>query len=288
MEQTEVGIILEGGAMRSIFSAGILDFFLDKNIKIPNVLAVSAGAYTGMNYVSEQRERIMQALVYPLDEYKYMGIGSLLKKGTFFDMDYLFDEIQRKKAPYDFEKLKQFTGRFITSTVDMLTGEVVYFEDFADEDEYFKILRAANSLPLIAKISDIGGRPMMDGGIADAIPVTKALQEGWQKMVVVLTRDSSYRKKPSNFLYRKLMEFVYRKYPKFVEVTLGRYKVYNDALDTLDRLEREGRAFVYRPTTLTVGNNESNVETLKQYYQHGYDIAAERYEELQEFLQREI
>ncbi|MBR6628052.1 MAG: patatin family protein [Lachnospiraceae bacterium] len=284
MENTEVGIILEGGAMRSVFSAGVLDCFLDSDIRIPNIIAVSAGAYTGMNYVSGQKGRIMQSVVYPLKEYKYMGMKPFLKKGTFFDMDFLFDEVQRKRAPYDFGRLKEFAGRFMLSTVDMLTGEVLYFDDFEDEDEYFKVLRAANSLPLIAKISDIGGRPLMDGGVADAIPVTKALEEGWKKLIVVLTKDASYRKKPSGFWYNKLLAWVYRKYPAFVKAALERHNPYNEALDTIAQMEQAGRAFVFRPTDVVVGNSECNVQKLEEYYRHGYDMASERLDELKAFL----
>lgn len=280
----EVGLLLEGGAMRSVFSAGVLDLFLEEGIQIPNVMAVSAGAYAGMNYVSGQKGRIMSAVVEPLQDYKYMGFGTFLKKGTFFDMDYLFREVPKSRAPFHFDKLKAFPGRFLTSTVNLLTGECVYHESFRDEEEFFAICRAANSMPLIAKVTQIGGAPMMDGGMADAIPVEKALQEGWDKIVVVLTRDYNYRKKANGGLYMTAIRAVYRKYPEFVKILKKRDVRYNQALDTLAQLERQGRAFVLRPSCVTVGNNESDVPTLKQYYQHGYQTAKARLEELRNFL----
>jgi len=280
-----IGIILEGGAMRSVFSAGVLDFLMDKGVHIPNVLAVSAGAYAGMNYVSGQRGRCMKAVVEPLKEYCYMGLGTFLKKGTFFDMDYLFHEVPKNKVPFDFEAFQNFDGRFITSTVDCSTGEAVYHETFENDEEFFHICKAANSLPIIAKISNIAGKPMLDGGMADAIPITKALEEGWQKMIVVFTRESSYRKKEKMNPYLAVTNFVYRKYPKFLELIKERAKRYNDAIDTVLRLEQEGRAFVLRPTELTVGNNEADVEKLTAYYQHGYDTMQKRYEELLKFLE---
>lgn len=279
-----IGIILEGGAMRSVFSAGVLDFLMEKELHIPNVLAVSAGAYAGMNYVSGQKGRCVKSVVEPLREYCYMGLGTFLKKGTFFDMDYLFDEVPKKKAPFDFQAFQNFKGRFITSTVDCSTGETVYHEQFKNEEEFFSVCKAANSLPLIAKISDIDGRPMLDGGVADAIPISRALEEGWQKIIVVFTRDASYRKKERSDFYMAATRLVYRKYPKFLELIKDRAKRYNASIDKVADLEKEGRAFVLRPTHLTVGNNESNVEKLTAYYNHGYETMREKYEELLRFL----
>lgn len=279
-----VGIILEGGAMRSVFSAGVMDCLMDKKLHIPNVLAVSAGAYAGMNYASGQKGRCLKSVVEPLREYCYMGLGTFLKKGTFFDMDYLFEEIPRHKVPFDFEAFRKFKGRFITSTVDCNTGETIYHEDFRDEEEFFAICKAANSLPLIAKISQIQGSPMLDGGVADAIPISKALEEGWQKIVVVFTRDASYRKKEQSDFYMAATRLVYRKYPKFLELIKDRAKRYNDSIDKIAELEKEGRTFVIRPTLLTVGNNESDPDKLTAYYKHGYDTMREKYEKLLEFL----
>lgn len=283
MEET-TGLLLEGGAMRSVFSAGILDCLMDEQIQIPNVLAVSAGAYAGMNYVSGQRKRVIDAVIAPLREYKYLGFGTFLKKGTFFDMDYLFKEVPKTRSPYDFDKMKNYVGRFLTSTVNLLTGETVYFEKFKDVDEFFTICQAANSLPLIAKKTMIDGVPMLDGGAVDAIPIHKALEDGWGKIVVVLTRDITYRKKASGKLYNKILDLVYGKYPEFVKRTQMRHCTYNNALDQLAELESQGRAFVFRPTTLTVSSHECDVEKLMEYYQHGYDTATARMDELKHFL----
>ena len=279
------GLILEGGAMRSVFSAGVLDRLMEEGIQIPNVLAVSAGAYAGMNYVSGQKGRITSAVITPLREYKYLGIGTFLKKGTFFDMDYLFKEVPKTRSPYDFKRMKEYAGRFIISTVNMETGETIYHDSFRDEEEFFDICLSSNSMPLISKISTIHGVPMLDGGMADAIPVKKALEEGWDKMVIVLTRDASYRKKPRGNLYMTAIRLVYRKYPKFLKLIEERAQRYNDSLDKIAELEAQGRAFVLRPSTITVGNSESNVDTLMKYYHHGYEMAEEKMKELKEFLE---
>ena len=168
----------------------------------------------------------------------------------------------------------------------METGETVYHDSFQNEEEFFDICQAANSMPLISKIFTINGVPMLDGGMADAIPVKKALEEGWNKIVIVLTRDASYRKKPRGNLYMAAIRLVYRKYPKFLKLVEERAQRYNDSLDKISELEEQGRAFVLRPTTLTVGNSESDVDTLMKYYQHGYDMAEEKMLELKMFLEK--
>lgn len=277
------GIIIEGGAMRSIYAAGILDYFLEQKIEIPNVLAVSAGAYAGMNYVSGQKGRVLEAVIKPLKEYKYLGIGTFFKKGTFFDMEYLFDEVPKKKVPFDFEAFLNSAKHFLISTTDCITGKCIYYDQFQNQDEFWKICKTANSLPFIARITPINGVPMLDGGVADAIPVKKALEEGWDKLIVILTRKEGYRKK-----YRPLYQFfvrrVYRKYPELVRALEERADTYNQSLKLVKRLEEEGKALVFRPTRIAVKNQESNVETLLCSYEHGYADAKQRHEEIESFL----
>ena len=193
MQMKEAGIMIEGGAMRSVFAAGVLDFLLEKGIEIPNVLAVSAGAYAGMNYISGQMGRAVDAVIKPLEKEKYMGAKTFLKKGTFFDMDYLFDVVPKKQAPFDFETFKNSAKRFIINTTDCLTGKSVYYEDFDTEEQFWKICRAANSLPFISRVSRINDIPMLDGGLADALPMEKVQEEGWEKLLVILTRKEDYR-----------------------------------------------------------------------------------------------
>lgn len=280
----KVGIILEGGAMRSIYSAGIVDYYLDQGIEIPNVLAVSAGAYVGMNYVSGQRGRVVDALIKPLADEKFLGVGTFFRKGTFFDMDFLFEEVQKKRCPFDYEAFVKSSKRFITTTINCLTGNTCYFEEFDDLDDFMQVLRAANSMPLLAKVADYKGTPMLDGGMGDAIPLNKALEEGWDKIIVVLTRNTSYRKKRRHF-YLKVINAVYHKYPNFVKLVEERSERYNACLDKLLELEKEGRVFIYRPSKITVSNSESDMDTLMKYYEHGYEEAKEHLEELKVFLE---
>lgn len=278
------GILIEGGAMRSIYAAGILDFFLEKELEIPNVLAVSAGAYAGMNYVSGQKGRVVEAIIKPLENEKYLGVGTFFRKGTFFDMDYLFDYIPKVKVPFDFEGFCTSDKRFLLSTTECDTGNCIYHEKFENEDAFWKVCKAANSLPFISKITQINGKPMLDGGVADAIPIEKAIEEKWEKIIVILTRKKEYRKKYRR-AYMSLVRLVYRKYPELIRVLEERADKYNASLDKVEQLEKEGRALVFRPTKIAVKNQEADVETLMKSYHHGYEEAQSRYQEIQQFLE---
>lgn len=283
MQMSHTGIMIEGGAMRSVFAAGVLDFFMEKGIEIPNVLAVSAGAYAGMNYISGQVGRAVDAIIKPLEKEKYLGPKTFLKKGTFFDMDYLFEEVPKKQSPFDFDAFKNSAKRFIVNTTDCLTGKSVYFETFDSEDQFWKICRAANSLPFISRVSQIDNVPMLDGGLADALPIEKVQEEGWDKLLVILTRKEDYRKKYRH-IYMFFLRILYHKYPQLIKTVAARAKKYNDCLDEIARMEKDGTALVLRPSKLAVGNNESNVEVLMDYYQHGYEEAMGREEEIFSFL----
>ncbi len=282
----KIGIILEGGAMRSIYTAGIMDFFLDKGIDIPNVIAISAGAYAGMNYVSGQKGRILDSVIKPMETNKILGLGVFIKTGDFFNMELLFEKIPKGECPFDFEAFKNSGKKFITSTINCETGEPVYYDDFKDLDEFLHICRVANSLPLLAKVGCIDGVPMLDGGMADAIPLDKAEEEKWEKLIVVVTREASYRKSPKGDIYNSnVVKRIYRKYKGLLAAIDKRPTKYNENLDRLSEMEKEGKAFVFRPEGITLTNSESDPEILRSYYRVGYEDAKKRYEELQKFLQ---
>ncbi len=281
MNQT--GIIIEGGAMRSVFAAGVLDFFMDNQIEVPNVLAVSAGAYAGMNYVSEQRGRTVESVVKPLEKEKYMGFSTFFRKGTFFDMDYLFDVVPKELSPFDLKTFTESAKRFLINITDCRTGKSVFYEKFESEEHFWKICRAANSLPFISKVTKIDGTPALDGGMADAIPIKKAKEEGWDKIIFILTRKVEYRKK-YRYFYMMMIRLVYRKYPEFIQTVHERDRKYNACLEEINKMEKAGKALVIRPINMAITNNESNVKKLLEYYQQGYDEAAKREEEIRDFL----
>ena len=273
--------------MRSIFTAGVMDFFLDKNIEMPNVLAVSAGAYAGMNYISRQKGRILTSVVDPMEHNKVLGPGVFMKTGEFFNMDLLFDRIPRIDDPFDFEAFKASGKRFITSAIDCITGELRYFDRFDSLDDFLKVVRVANSLPLLAKMGYIDDVPMMDGGMADAIPIRHAIEEGWKKIVVVFTREASYRKSAHGDIYNsRVVKWMYKKFPGLLKAIDARPATYNSSIELLNEMEQKGEAFVIRPEGVKLTNNESDPAVLRECYKAGYEQAASRYEELMDYLNK--
>ncbi len=280
-----IGVLLEGGAMRNVFTAGIMDFFLEKEIDIQNVLAVSGGAFVGMNYVSGQHGRIMDAVVKPMATERITSAFNLLTGGEFFNMDLLFDEIPKHRAPFDYDAFAKSGKRFITSVIDCNTGEAVYKDSFKDMDDFLHVLRVANSLPLLAKMGHIDGVPMMDGGMADAIPVDFAMNDGWDKVIVILTREREYRKSPKGDIYNsRWVKVLYHKYKGLIKAIDARPGKYNSRLDQIEELEREGKLFVYRPEGIELKNHEDDAEELHRYYDAGHKLAEDRYEELKAWL----
>ncbi len=281
----DYGLVLEGGAMRSVFSTGVLDCLLDENIIFPNIMTLSAGAYAATGYASGEKNWVYNAIINPLKEYKYLGPSVFFKKGTFFDMDYLFEVIPKTVAPLDFEAFCQSAIRFIVSTVNCVTAETVYHEKFDSLEQLLQTCKASNSLPFIARVCWLNGQPMLDGGMDQAIPIAKAVEEGWKKILVVLTRDSSYRKAKQHPLYLAAVKAFYHKYPEFYKLVKSRPERYNESLEQVLRLEKEGRVMIIRPEGLALKNSESDPEVLGAYHQHGYDVAKKRIDEIKAFLQ---
>lgn len=284
MKET-TGILLEGGALRSVFSAGVLDYFMDENFYVPNVVALSASAYAGMNYVARQRGRTAEINIESLRTEKYLGLKTLLKTGELFDMELLFDRYPNGDYPFDYDTFMHSDQRFIMSTVNCNTGCPLYYDHFEDGRRLMQVARASNSLPFLSRVVDIDGVPMLDGGMYDAIPINKTLEEGIEKIIVVLTRLENYRKVPRH-IYMLFLRMIYRKYPHFIKMVADRPRRYNEALDVIQQLEREGKAFVIRPEIKPVRNNETNPDKLMAFYLHGYECAKKCFADLQRFLEK--
>ncbi len=278
------GIVLEGGALRSVFSAGVLDYFLEEDFHIPNIVTLSAGAYAALNYVSRQKGRIIRTNIDPLRDGSYVGIKTFLRTGSLFDMDFLFDKVPNELVPFDYESFFASDQRLLMSATNCLTGKAIYYDTFENKERLMEVCRASNSLPFIAPIVKIDEIPMLDGGMCDAIPIEKAMEEGIEKAVVVFTRNKEYRKKNHSF-YLFMLERVYGKYPEFVQMVKKRAERYNHALDVVEQLERENRVYVIRPEQKPVGNKETNPDKLMEFYKHGYQMAKGKFTEIQAFLE---
>ncbi|HKM22049.1 MAG TPA: patatin family protein [Lachnospiraceae bacterium] len=278
------GLLLEGGALRSVFTAGVLDYFMDNDFYVPNVVAVSAGAYAGLNYIAKQRGRTADTNIETFRHRKYVGLKTLLRTGELFDMELLFNEFPNGDKPFDYETFFASDQHFLMSTVNCMTGEPVYYEHFDDKAQLMKIARASNSLPFISKKVDIDGVPMLDGGMYDAIPISKALEEGIEKVIVIFTRTGEYRKKKRH-IYMFFLRMIYHKFPEFVKMVESRPQRYNDAIDQIEQLEKDGKAFVIRPTQKPVANNETNPDKLMRFYEHGYECARLQFDQLKKFVE---
>lgn len=271
MDTNKLGLVLEGGGMRGVFTCGVLDYFMDNNIYFPYGVGVSAGACNGLSYVSRQRGRAKYSNIDLYDKYRYMGIKYLIKKRNYLDFDLLFDEFPNQIIPYDYDTYFASDMRFEMVTSNCLTGEANYLEEKKDAQRVIDIVRASSSLPIMCPIAYVDETPMLDGGICDSIPVERAMSQGYDKNVIILTRNKGYRKEKKDI---KVPSFVYRKYPEMRRALSNRNALYNAQLELAERLEAEGKAIVIRPLKpVEVDRVEKNVDKLRALYHEGYECA---------------
>lgn len=267
----QTGLVLEGGGMRGVFTCGVLDYLMDRNIRFPYTIGVSAGACNGLSYMSRQRGRAKYSNIDLLEKYNYIGLRHLLKKRNILDFDLLFTEFPEHILPYDYDAYFSSPERFVMVTTNCLTGEANYFEEKQDKNRVIDIVRASSSLPIVCPIAYVDGIPMLDGGIVDSIPLQHAIDEGYKNNVVVSTRNRGYRKESKDI---KIPSFVYRKYPKIREALSHRCAVYNVQLEMVERMEDEGKIVVIRPQKpVVVDRIERDIQKLTDFYQEGYECA---------------
>jgi predicted patatin/cPLA2 family phospholipase len=265
------GLVLEGGGLRGVFTCGVLDYFMDNGIRFPFTIGVSAGACNGLSYMSGQRGRAKASNIDLMEKYHYVGFKYLFTQKCIMDFKLLFEEFPEKIIPYDYEAYFSNPDRFVMVTTNCITGKAEYFEEKTSQERIMDIVRASSSLPFVSPISYVDGIPMLDGGIADSIPVEYAMSQGYEKLVVVLTRNRGYRKKAGSM---PLAKAVYRKYPALQKALSERNAIYNRTMNLIERLEDEGRITVIRPLKpVDVSRMEKDTDKLRALYQEGYDIA---------------
>ena len=265
------GLVLEGGGMRGVFTCGVLDYFMDHDIRFPYVIGVSAGACNGLSYASRQRGRAKYSNIDLLEKYNYIGLKYLLKKRNILDFDLLFNEFPEHILPYDYETYFASPELFVMGTTNCITGEANYFEEKKDRRRVIDIVRASSSLPFVCPITYVDEVPMLDGGIVDSIPLQRAIADGCTRNVVILTRNRGYRKDSKDI---RIPSFVYRKYPKLREALSCRCAVYNEQLEMVERMEDEGKIVVIRPLKpVAVDRIEKDVQKLTEFYKEGYECA---------------
>lgn len=268
----KTGLVLEGGGMRGVFTCGVLDSFMDRGIRFPYTIGVSAGACNGLSYMSGQRGRAKYSNIDLLEKYQYIGLKYLLKKRNIMDFDLLFQEFPEHILPYDYESYFSSPERYEMVTTNCVTGEANYFEEKQDKKRVIDIVRASSSLPFVCPIAYVDDVPMLDGGIVDSIPLMRARNEGFTHNVVVLTRNRGYRKEVKDI---HIPSFLYRKYPKMREALSCRCRVYNEQLEMVERMEEAGEITVIRPQKpVMVDRIERDIQKLTDLYEEGYACAA--------------
>lgn len=266
-----IGLVLEGGGMRGTFTSGVLDYMMDHNIEVPYGIGVSAGACNGVSFVSHQRGRAKFSNIDLLDKYKYIGINHLLRTGSIIDMDMLYNRFTEEILPFDYDTYFARPMRFEMVTTDCLTGQACYMEEQHDRRRLIDIVKASASLPYVCPICYVDNRPMLDGGIVDSIPIERAMSQGYEKNIVVLTRNKGYRKKEKTIQHPS---FIYRRYPQLRQALIMRNIRYNNQLALIEQMEAEGRILVIRPEKpIVVDRMEKNVKKLTDLYNEGYACA---------------
>lgn len=263
------GLVLEGGGLRGQYTAGVLDAFLDAGLLFPYVIGVSAGSSIGCSYISGQRGRNLEIIERYRNDRRYLSLRNFLTSGSLFGMDFIFGEIPHKLVPFDFAAFEAYPGRFVTVCTDCATGEAVYYDKDAD---HLAVLRASASMPFLSPMVEYDGRRLLDGAVADAIPLARAKAEGFLRNVVVLTRPAGYRKAEERHPPAGL---VYRRYPRLAGALKSRVPRYNAQMDFVEAEEAAGNALVIRPSRdLGISRTEKSVAKLRELYGLGLSDGA--------------
>ena len=266
-------LILEGGGLRGVFTCGVLDNFMERGIKFPFTIGVSAGACNGLSYMSGQIKRAKYSNIDLLEKYNYVGLKYLFTQRNIMDFKLLFDKFPTEIIPYDYPAYEKSEGRYVMVTTNCLTGEANYFEEKYSQKRIMEIVRSSSSLPFVCPMAQVDGIPMLDGGIADSIPVAYARDEGYTNNFVVLTRNKGYRKKPLGKSFAA--KLFYGKYPLLQKAIENRNDHYNRTLDLIESLEGKGLITVLRPQRpLEVDRMEKDIKKLNALYEEGYSLAS--------------
>lgn len=280
----KIGLVLEGGGMRGLFSAGVLDALLElKELRVNGIVGVSSGALFGVNYVSKQKERAVRYNKKYADDKRYMGLHSWITTGNAVNKDFAFYELPYKLDVFDNETFKKAKTDFYVVMTNVESGkpEYVLIEDAFAQMEY---LRATSALPFASKIIEINGKKYLDGGISDSIPIDFCESLGYDKIIAVLTRpEGTYKEDKLGFLYK----LVYRKYPNLVNSLLNMATDYEKVLAKIKDLENKGKIFVVRPPeVLKIGRLEKNRDKIQKVYDTGLNIGLKELDNIVKYLNK--
>lgn len=266
-KQSKTAFVLEGGAMRGLYSAGVLDVFMQNNITTDAIYGVSAGALFGINFKSKQIKRAIRYNLKYAHEKNYMGLYSLITTGNIMNKDFCFDKLVYELDKFDFETFDNSPIDFFAVVTNVETGLAEYIK-ITNAKYGLEALRASGSMPFVSKCVDFEGAKYLDGAISDPIPLQKALNEGYEKIIVVLTRPKNYKKQKSFMPY----DLFYKKYPNFIKTAKKQYETYNKTLELIEKYENEEKIIVLRPSlNLKIKRVEKDLKKLEAIYQLGVD-----------------
>lgn len=281
----KAALVLEGGALRGMYTSGVLDTFLKNNMEFECVASVSAGALNAMSYISKQPGRSAKINLEYCDDPRYIGRKAFIKNKGIIGYDYLFGDISENKVPFDYKSFENTNQRFIIVTTNCEKAETEYLEK-SNCNDLFKAAQASSSMPLASAMVEINNNHYLDGAVTTSIPVKWALEQGYEKVVVVLTRDKTYRKPMLSNKMKKLYKLAYHKYPKLIEKLNTMPERYNKLQDEIIDLEKEGKIFIIRPEKeVTVSRLEKDKEKLENLYKEGIAETEKNLDALKEYLE---
>ena len=281
----KAALVLEGGALRGMYTSGVLDTFLKNNMEFECVAGVSAGALNAMSYISKQPGRSAKINLEYCDDPRYIGRKAFIKNKGIIGYDYLFGDISENKVPFDYKSFENTNQRFIIVTTNCEKAETEYLEK-SNCNDLFKAAQASSSMPLASAMVEINNNHYLDGAVTTSIPVKWALEQGYEKVVVVLTRDKTYRKPILSNKMKKLYKLAYHKYPKLIEKLNTMPERYNKLQEELIDLEKEGKIFIIRPEKeVTVSRLEKDKEKLENLYKEGIAETEKNLDALKEYLE---
>lgn len=279
-----IGLVLEGGAMRGMYTAGVLDVFLDNQIEVDGIVGVSAGVLFGVNYLSKQRGRVIRYNKRFAKDKRYMGVSSFIKTENIINKDFAFYDVPYNLDVFDQETYGRSKTDFYATITNIETGKPEYIK-IKNVFEQMEILRATSAMPFVSKIVEIDGKKYLDGGLADSIPIEKCKDLGYDKIIVVLTRPIEYRKKKAN---EQLTKMKYSKYPNLVKTINNRYQNYNDTVEKIIDMENKKEIFVIRPSkSLKIGRIERDADKFQEMYDLGIEDCKNKLEDLRKYLKGE-
>lgn len=281
-----VGLVLEGGAMRGMYTAGVLDVLMENNIKVDGIIGVSAGALFGVNYFSKQKGRAIRYSKRFCKSRRYMSFLSYIFTGNIINKNFAFYKVSKELDIFDDETYKKNNTGFYAVVTNVETGKAEYIE-IDSCFEKMEALRATSAMPLVSRMVEINGNKYLDGGISDSIPIDKCMMLGYDKIIVVLTRDIKYRKKElSNKVVRSLKKR-FKKYANLVETMIDRPTKYNGTINKIIELEKENKIFVIRPSSpINIKVLERDPDNLQKVYDLGVNDCNKVIQNLHNYLKK--